>query len=434
MKRSLKASQYNAVINYKDGHLAFNARNCALVKVNDTFLSLLKNPNDSELIANNKSLMEAMVKAGFLIDSDTDELKLLEAMFLKDKFSRETLEIIILPTLDCNFHCFYCFENKYHIYMTSEVVEKTIQFIKNHLPDYHRLHITWFGGEPMLAANLIWEISDNVLKIVESMHRQYDSSIITNGYLIKKEHLPLFKKYKINAFQITLDGPKDIHNKRRVERMGSDSFTQIYENIKLLSEDGFRIACRVNLDKTDLADIPLLLHQIGKDKLDNVVVSFGRVVALNRTYNKLDEMCLTENEFAAVVRHFTRLMDEMGLKVIDKYPYYPYPMRRGCGASSANTFVIHPDGGIYRCLDNFDKKIGSVQDGININEKEKNNEASWLTWSPFTDPECVKCIALPICMGGCPYLGMLENKKRCSIWKENIEETITNKYERSLKH
>ena len=53
-----------------------------------------------------------MLASGFLVDASVDETKLLELDYYSSIYNKEQLMITILPTLDCNFDCFYCFENK----------------------------------------------------------------------------------------------------------------------------------------------------------------------------------------------------------------------------------------------------------------------------------------------------------------------------------
>ena len=60
--RRLKASRYNIVLKEENDTIVFNAKNCALVKVNDIFLELLKNPNKragNDYVVLSKQMMDA---------------------------------------------------------------------------------------------------------------------------------------------------------------------------------------------------------------------------------------------------------------------------------------------------------------------------------------------------------------------------------------
>ena len=46
----------------------------------------------------------------FIIDDDFDERDLLKYMFNKSFYSDDFLNIVLVPGLECNFKCPYCFE------------------------------------------------------------------------------------------------------------------------------------------------------------------------------------------------------------------------------------------------------------------------------------------------------------------------------------
>ena len=123
----LKASKYNFLTEVDGQHVAFNSKNCALAKVNDIFLDILKNPN-SEIFAK-VELRKQMLASGFLVDASVDETKLLELDYYSSIYNKEQLMITILPTLDCNFDCFYCFENKKKEYLSEEIEGAIKQFV-----------------------------------------------------------------------------------------------------------------------------------------------------------------------------------------------------------------------------------------------------------------------------------------------------------------
>ncbi|WP_343750137.1 radical SAM protein, partial [Paraclostridium ghonii] len=114
--------------------------------------------------------------------------------------------------------------------------------------------ITWYGGEPLLAKDIIAEFSKRVIEITEREGVYFSSYIVTNGYLIDDEVIQIFKDSKITGAQITIDGPPIIHNKRRILKNSSDeTFDKIVGNIKKLIAGGIsNVAIRINIDKTNV--------------------------------------------------------------------------------------------------------------------------------------------------------------------------------------
>ena len=68
------------------------------------------------------------------------------------------LYLTLVPTLDCNFACPYCYQREAHnqYYMSEELKHGILNFIKKEClaKKIKRVETTWFGGEPTLTANL----------------------------------------------------------------------------------------------------------------------------------------------------------------------------------------------------------------------------------------------------------------------------------------
>ena len=66
-----------------------------------------------------------------------------------------------------------------------------------------------------------------------------------------------------------------------------------------------------------------------------------------------------------------------------------------CFACNIGSFVINPDGSICKCSSSNLPSCGTVFDGIKI-------ESSFLVWcSDRISNQCVECVFLPLCQGGC---------------------------------
>ena len=71
----------------------------------------------------------------------------------------------------------------------------------------------------------------------------------TNGVCLRY-FVDLFKnkKYVPRDIQVTIDGPKEIHDKRRIAKGGKGSFDDIVESIDVTVEAGIHISLRLNID------------------------------------------------------------------------------------------------------------------------------------------------------------------------------------------
>src|SRR3979490_3029402 len=97
---------------------------------------------------------------------------------IADSFDPRHLELIILPTERCNFRCTYCYEDFKLGKMSRKVVDAIKLLLAARVNDLHSLQLSWFGGEPLLAKEIILEVNNFSKELYAQSH--YSSSITTN--------------------------------------------------------------------------------------------------------------------------------------------------------------------------------------------------------------------------------------------------------------
>ena len=157
----------------------------------------------------------------------------------EEVFLKKDYRIFINPTLECNFHCWYCYKSHPKGYMT----EVTMKKIKNHLrlkievDKITSLNLSWFDGEPLLYFyEVVYPLSIFAKELCKKNNIPFVSTITTNGYCIDKTMLEKIDEIDLRSFQITLDGHCDRHNKIRNVN-GIPSYDKILENINLLCKN-----------------------------------------------------------------------------------------------------------------------------------------------------------------------------------------------------
>lgn len=94
---------------------------------------------------------------------------------------------------------------------------------------------------------------------------RYSANIISNGYLLDRTVAERLAKWGITLAQITLDGPREQHNRTRVLKNGSGTFDRIVENIKSCG-DLLRFSIRMNVtteNSWSVAELKRLLREKG---------------------------------------------------------------------------------------------------------------------------------------------------------------------------
>jgi uncharacterized protein len=80
---------------------------------------------------------------------------------MREKVRQEKL--IFLVTEQCNFRCTYCYENFEKGKMSDDVIEGVIKYVEKRGPQLKNLNVHWFGGEPLLALDVIEKLSNQML-------------------------------------------------------------------------------------------------------------------------------------------------------------------------------------------------------------------------------------------------------------------------------
>lgn len=315
-----------------------------------------------------------------------------------------------------------------------EVQEKLVAIVRENAEKKRNVDITWYCGEPLLAKKVIYALSERFIEICDKNQVEYFAGIITNGYLLTKEDVELFEKYRIRSVQITVDGPEEIHNRRRFLKKDPEkgTFRRIMENIRLLYDTETEICLRINIDRNNIQSTKDLILELKRMGLEKLYINFGHVAAYTEANNGIKDSCLTMFEYSQESLRLQEFLHQNGFTA-SGFPYYPGIKTNYCGADSINTFVIDPEGYKYKCWNEVGVPAMSVGNILwntdEYTDEMISREVSYMTWSPFEDEECRECFLLPICMGGCPYSGKQKGKAQCERWKFNLSDVLAKTYD-----
>lgn len=445
----MKPSRYNFIWPGGDPGKAiiFNSLTTALAEVDSADAELLDVPRFDyhALPEAARRLADGLKQGGFLLEDETEELKILEYAFNSRKYDPRWLGFTIAPTLRCNFACTYCFEQAgegqdrrdgQQALMPEKVQQELLNYIKRAAKTVKGVHITWFGGEPLLGKEVIFGLSEKIIALTGENGLDYTARMITNGYLLAgdPEMVQKLKDSRIKAFQITLDGPPEVHNSRRMLKAGKGpTFDRVLEGIKLLRANELDVALRINVDRSNLDAALELLDILEANNLKDISIQLGQVVADTAGCKSIENSCATKEEFTVLNQVLQEVLRQRGFKA-GQTPYYPR-IAYSCLANQVNSYVIDPDGDMYKCWSEIGDKparIGNIVGFRQRGREERMKEIRWLTWEPFQYPDCVQCKVLPICMGNCAYRAMFVNKDKpdCAEWKYSLEHYVRDRFNR----
>lgn len=398
----MKESNYNYYTIQDDKYLCLNGITGATFALDkDSFLFMKELMADEQLQQEHSELTSRLTKTHFLVNNMNDEF---ECLLEKHRQSNrdDTWHLIINPTQDCNFRCWYCYEKHPQGRMDETTILKVKKLIDNILKNKKLTHfsLSWFGGEPLLYFNeVIYPISVYLKERASEHNVTFSNSITTNGFLFTSEMIKKCVDIHLNSFQITLDGNRETHNKIRHQN-GKPSFDTILQNTILLahaSKDN-KIRIRVNYNTRSIqADFGKILDIIPQDLRNQYSIQFQRIW---QTYEKEGNDDFVKN---VLQKHYSDLK-MMGYKIVLSGAYNIF---RGllCYADKTNYANINYDGKIYRCTaqDYTPKReLGYLDEHGNIiwNERKTKgiNDNAF-----FNNKTCLACELLPLCGGPCFY-------------------------------
>lgn len=141
----------------------------------------------------------------------------------------------------CNLDCEYCFYlEKKALFGSGEQYRMTeailTRFIANYIASQPTpvVEFVWQGGEPTLLG------IDFFRRVIELQkpyagQKTISNSLQTNGTLLTDEWCELLKKHNFMV-GISLDGPKEIHDRYRHDRNGKGTFDQVMRGLRLLQK------------------------------------------------------------------------------------------------------------------------------------------------------------------------------------------------------
>ena len=335
----------------------------------------------------------------FLVPEKTQEsqtyLELKDILVLKEELPRAISHYVILPTTACNARCFYCFEQgmRYRT-MTPDTIDDTLRFIREHSPKDKKIHVHWFGGEPLCAMENIDRITDGLADAGVA----FTAEMTSNGSLFTEETAKKAnEKWKIGKVQITLDGMAEEYARRKRYAAGIEKpFETVIRGMHLLIAEGINVSVRLNADENNLGEIFRTVDYLsgefdGEEKKKMSVYAHSLYGSAGEApgdcpagtgSDALEERVLEINDY----------IQQRGLSVRDLGGLFDFKTHFCMAAAPECNIVIDAEGGLFLCEampESF--RIGDVKKGI-------DPDAFRQATAPCeVRTECGQCVFLPVC-------------------------------------
>lgn len=393
----MKASIYNSYIALEGKHtLLFNALSRRFAVFKDQIINQENFLNFCDGIEKN-SVKEKMTEGGMLIPENVDEIEIVRRRIEETDFNTKFFILNINPTLSCNFHCWYCYENKPE---SSVMAQPTIESVKKFIsrqfeiyPEMKFFHLGFFGGEPMLHYHDVCApLIEYTVAIAREHNVDYSITFTTNGFLIDSKIIEHLGKYHC-SFQITLDGDRENHNRTRFTKENQGSYDRILDNVKRLIREEQTVTLRINYTSKNIESV----HHIIDDISD--IGDEGKYLGidLQRVWqDRKKEYDDTEQE-AHKIRDLLRAK---GFMVMSNFLLRD--VCQSCYGDKKNHILINYNGDVYGCTArdfNRENCIGKLQENGEIAFEDKKYRIRMT--AKFSKEVCHTCRIAPLCGGGC---------------------------------
>ncbi|KXX67688.1 hypothetical protein AVL50_24770 [Flammeovirga sp. SJP92] len=338
---------------------------------------------------------QQLVELGFFVKQSDNEIEKVRQRIDEVNYNEEEYYLIINSTMNCNFGCWYCYEtHKKNSHISDASLQKIKKFIENTLEKNKKITkytIQFFGGEPLLDyKKSVLPIMDYAFKKAQQRGIILLLNFTTNGYLISDDMIQDFLKYKVNGFQITLDGNRDEHDKVRFVSKTKGSYDKIVENIKKIVRNKMSVVLRINYTEKNLKELDLVFEDLEDLELEyRSLITFS----LNKVWQE------SNNNLGEKVSTFLSLATNKGFSLPDAL--LSDRVENSCYADKFNQATINYDGNVYKC--NARDFTDENKEGI-LNDEgvvEWNEKRTFRMEHKLKNKACLECRILPICGGGC---------------------------------
>ncbi|MFP4581650.1 MAG: anaerobic sulfatase maturase [Candidatus Sumerlaeia bacterium] len=327
--------------------------------------------------------------------------------------------VLVKPAgADCNLGCGYCFYlKKTELYpdkkqrrMSLEVLEELIrQSMEN---SGSQISFGWQGGEPTLMG------VDFYRKVVEFQQKygrsgqSVGNGIQTNGILINHEWADLFLEFNF-LVGLSLDGPRHIHDKYRVNRGGLPTWEKVTKNAKLMISRG----------------VPVNALTVINDyswQYPEEIYDFHRSLGL--TYMQFIPCVETDPDDPTHEAPFSVKPEQYGEFLCRVFDRWCKDIKNGRARTSVRFFdsllhtylgmpapectllpecgvyvIVEHNGDVYSC-DFFvepDWKLGNIMENDILEMLNSPRQREFGMMKRDLPPECTTCKFLRNCFGGC---------------------------------
>ena len=396
----MKLSFYNMYFPLGEKYVLYNTFKGSIFVIDSQAKTILENNKISSL---SEEYIRIFTENGILVEDELDEKAAYQLLVERSKYMTPLTAVQVATTYTCNLACIYCYEGKGELEKKS-MDEKTarcaIKFIKDLVKNdgSTALRVELFGGEPLLNMPVSLLLAEELHAWCEENNKGFKINPLTNGTVSTPEVVEAFSHYNCR-FLVNIDGPKKIHDKRRLYKNGKGTFDEIIEGLHRVLDYGMGIQIRINVDETNKDYIEPFFEFLKDEGFTDVNLTIKPVFNTSPACSSYS-YCIPDAQGLSVANRFYTKARSMGITTGE--PEKPSP-QGVCAAQKFSNFIIDPYLRLFKCniLLPFEKNAVGVINAETGEPVFNYKNVDFMSRDPLTVKECRQCKLVPVCRGGC---------------------------------
>jgi len=176
-------------------------------------------------------------------------------------------------------------------------MERIVRFLAN---KYGKIRINFTGGEPLIYKETIIQLLTNI----KDLNSKIENPVITtNGTLVSSKIADEFREINKNiVFNVSIDGPQNIHNLTRKSKSVNDTFNAAKNGLDILKKYGFKVFINSVITKHHIS--------LGANEYYKFMKSFDTPFLFGKGSFLSQEFSINESQFVNFILDLIEIWEE----------------------------------------------------------------------------------------------------------------------------
>ncbi|MBL8511506.1 MAG: radical SAM protein, partial [Betaproteobacteria bacterium] len=259
---------------------------------------------------------------------------------LKAAYTGGTLLTVLKVSERCNIACDYCYfffagDESYQQHpalVKQNTLEDLVLFFQKGIAEFNlsQIRIILHGGEPMLMGKERFDAMCSLFS--ERLAEQVTLllSMQTNAMLVDEEWIALFDKHQV-AIGVSLDGPREINDRHRIDKRGRGTYDRTVQGIRCLQAaivddrlSPIGLLCVVDPANSASELYQHFVHDLGFETMDFMLPDINYETAPENLSGYQDFMLelfdawLHDNNPKVNIRFFNKILNALGQREVGR--------------------------------------------------------------------------------------------------------------------